>query len=99
MTGREAVAFREESCHALYIRVHDGKAVHPLVDLLPASIVTVALAKPQLCPKESTLLFEGLPALKVERVPKLEKVIVESDEHVSGRKIVFKADDSKVTLE
>ena len=58
-----------------------GRHVHRLVDLLPASVERVALAMPRLCKKELDRLIEGLPELKTERVPKLEKVIAESGEN------------------
>lgn len=66
-----------------------GRTVHRLVDLLPASVVNVTLAMPQLSGKESYRLMEGLPGLKWERVPKLEKVIVGSDCPYKEMKTVF----------
>ena len=56
----------------------NGRRVHRLVDLLPASVERVELALPQLCIEESCRLIEGLPELKAERVPNLTTVITES---------------------
>lgn len=67
-----------------------GRQVHRLVDLLPASVVRIALATPRLCNKESLRLIEGLPELKAERVPKLEKVIAESGKDCKKMKTVHK---------
>lgn len=66
-----------------------GRTVHRLVDLLPASVVNITLAMPQLSRKDSYRLMEGLPELKWERVPKLEKVIVGSDCPYKEMKTVF----------
>ena len=59
----------------------NGKMVHRLVDLLPASVEIVTLATPRLSQKDSYQLLEGLPELKAERVPKLEMVHFESDKN------------------
>ena len=55
------------------------RVVHRLVDLLPASVEIVTLARPRLSEEDSYRLLEGLPELKAERVPKLEMVHFESD--------------------
>ena len=58
-----------------------GRKVHRLVDLLPASVEMVVLARPRSSWNDSIQLLEGLPELKAERVPKLEMVDFESDWH------------------
>ena len=75
-----------------------GITVHRLVDLLPASMVTVTLAMPDLTKQESYRLMEGLPELKAERVPKLEKVYFESDKPYKEMKTVFEADGIELVL-
>ena len=64
--------------------------MYRLVDLLPASVVTVTLAMPHLSKQESYRLMEGLPELKAERAPKLEQVYFESDKPYKERKTVGK---------
>lgn len=79
-------------------RFASGTAVHRLVDLLPASVVVVALATPQLGKNESDRIMEGLPELKAERVPKLEKVIVEGDKCYEDLRTIFKAGGIELVL-
>lgn len=74
------------------------RTVHRLVDLLPASIVEVSLAKPLLNKKDSYRLMEGLPELKAERTPKLERVICEGFNHDNGMDKVFEADGIQLIL-
>ena len=64
-----------------------GRQVHRLVDLLPASVVRIALAMPRLCHQESCRLIQGLSELKAERVPKLEEVIAESGNHTKMKTV------------
>lgn len=65
-----------------------GRQVHRLVDLLPASVVRIALATPRLCDKEAIRLIQGLLEFKAERVPKLEEVIAESVRDVKQMRTV-----------
>ena len=58
-----------------------GGKVHRLVDLLPASVKMIALAKPRLSWEDSYQLLEGLPELKAIVVPKLELIEFEIDKH------------------
>lgn len=73
------------------------RTVHRLVDLLPASVVDVTLARPHLSKKDSYRLMEGLPELK-EEVPKLEKVYFESGKPYEEMKTVFEADGIELVL-
>ena len=66
-----------------------SRKVHRLVDVLPASAVRVSLALPRLCPSESRMLREGLTELKAERVPNLEKLIIETSRGYKKMKIVY----------
>ncbi|CAF9943785.1 MAG: hypothetical protein ALECFALPRED_001284 [Alectoria fallacina] len=68
------------------------RVVHRLVDLLPVSISEVSLAKPLLDKEDWYRLMEGLQELRVERVPRLERVICEGLNHKGYMDTVFEAD-------
>ncbi len=74
------------------------RTVHRVVDLLPASVVDITLAMPHLSKKESYRLMEGLPELKAERVPKLEKIYFESDKPDEEMRTVFESDGIELVL-
>ena len=74
------------------------RVVHRLVDLLPASIVEVSLAKPLLSKDDSYRLMEGLQELRVERVPRLERVICEGFNHKGHTDTMFEADGLELIL-
>ena len=74
------------------------RTVHRLVDLLPASVVDVTLAMPHLSKKESYRLIEGLPELKAERVPKLEKIYFETNKPDEDMKTEFESDGIELVL-
>lgn len=75
-----------------------GRTVHRVVDLLPASVVSVTLAMPHLSKQESYRLMEGLPELKAERVPKLEFVYFETGKPYREMETVFESDGIELVL-
>ena len=68
------------------------RVVHRLVDLLPASILEVSLAKPLLNKEDWYRLMDGLQELRVERVLRLERVICEGLNHKGYMDTVFEAE-------
>ena len=81
----------------MFVEQGAKRIVHRLVDLLPASIVEVSLAKPILNKKDSYRLMEGLPELKAERTPKLERVMCEGFKDMDTA-FVFEAEGIELIL-
>ena len=93
LRGFEVLKYIRIQNEALVEEDTDGstgsRKVHRLVDLLPASVVRVSLALPRLCQSESWRLIEGLTELKANRVPNLEKVIIETSKGYKKTKIAY----------
>ena len=76
----------------------DGRTVHRIVDILPASVERVVLAKPRLPDTVTRRIMDLLPEFKAERLPRLKQIVFENGKDHKEMETVIMDGDTQLLM-